>query len=252
MDERTRDSELEKLFATLLASAAVIFVAVAGAYFLRFGLGSHGFSQDSKDWAEFGEYMGGTLGGVFGLFAFLGLLITIVQQRTDSARSVKATLDAVTKAHSIETESRQKSILAIAEAANEHAKGIGNAFAEPDNPIVLFQVYDKTIIDGVVRALTDVPVHEIGSREGVLALLSLRDQFVFLGIAIEAFIAGPARHPEMKQALDTLMEPENGAQRLALSAQGRKILAGNVQVHLDRIRANYLALERALNQPIAD
>jgi hypothetical protein len=246
MDERTRDSEVEKVFAVLLASAFVIFGMVALAYFLRFGMGSPGFSRDSKDWAEFGEYMGGTLGSVFGLFAFVGLLITIAQQRRDNDRIVKATLDAVTKAHSIQTESQRRSILAIADAANEHAKRINNALAQPDNPIALYQVYDKTIVDGVVRALTDVPVHEVGSRDGILALLSLRDQFVFLGIAMEAYIAGPAKDPHMKQALDTLMEPADGKQRRDLVSTGKRVLADNVRVHLNKISENCQSLESSL------
>jgi hypothetical protein len=33
------------------------------------------------DWAEFGEYLGGTLGAAFGFLAFIGVLINIVLQR---------------------------------------------------------------------------------------------------------------------------------------------------------------------------
>jgi hypothetical protein len=40
-----------------------------------------GLSHDAEDWTKFGEYLGGTLGGIFGLLAFIGVLITIIQQR---------------------------------------------------------------------------------------------------------------------------------------------------------------------------
>ena len=130
MDENVRrESELERQLAIIFRGAVLIFGVVAGAYFLHFADWKQGLSQDPRDWAEFREYLGGTLGGIFGLFAFLGLLLTLVQQRAVSDRSVKATLDAVSKAHSIETESRRSSILAIAEAAYEHASRISDAIA---------------------------------------------------------------------------------------------------------------------------
>jgi hypothetical protein len=88
----------------------LVFAAVAGLYFWHFGPGSHGLSQNPSEWAEFGEYLGGTLGGIFGLFAFIGLLITIVRQRVDGERQVKATLDAVVRAHSIETGAKVPSV----------------------------------------------------------------------------------------------------------------------------------------------
>jgi hypothetical protein len=59
---------------------AVAFVAAilsVGLYFLRFGPGSHGLSTNTEDWARFGEYAG----GVLGIFAFIGVLVTIDLQR---------------------------------------------------------------------------------------------------------------------------------------------------------------------------
>src|SRR4030088_3208844 len=83
--------------------------------------------------------------------------------------------------------SRQKSILEIAEAGLVRAKRIGEAFAGPGSLEIsgfVYAVYNRTFIEGVVEALTNVPVHDIGSRDGVLALLSIRDQFRFLGTSI--------------------------------------------------------------------
>jgi hypothetical protein len=80
MDDQ-KDTGFDKLFVGLLGTALAVFLAAVGAYYLHLGLHA-GFSQNSKDWAEFGEYLGGTLGGFFGLLAFIGVLITIFQQRT--------------------------------------------------------------------------------------------------------------------------------------------------------------------------
>jgi hypothetical protein len=81
MDERKQESGMDKLFRAFALIAIVLFVGVAAAYFLRFAPGSSGFSRDPADWAEFGEYIGGTLGGAFGFLAFIGVLITVYQQR---------------------------------------------------------------------------------------------------------------------------------------------------------------------------
>src|ERR1700683_180421 len=93
MREVSQDVGMENLFTWFLVVAIVVFAGVAGLYLLHFASGSHGLSQNPADWAEFGEYVGGTLGGVFGLFAFIGLLITIARPRVDSERQGKRALN---------------------------------------------------------------------------------------------------------------------------------------------------------------
>jgi len=176
----------------------------------------------------------------------IGSIMAIVAAIVIGAYQSWATRKAVVDAQQLKEGASQRSIMAVADAAYSHAQRIGEAMEKPDEPIVLYQVYDKSIVDGVVRALTDAPVYEVGSRDGILALLSLRDQFVFLGIAIEAFIAGPAKDPHMRRALDTLMEPADGPQRMAVVKQGKTVLARNVSVHLDKIRDDYSSLKRVL------
>jgi hypothetical protein len=73
---------MDKLFRTLLNIGVLAFAITAGAFALRFAPGARGFSQNPTDWADFGAYLGGTLGAVFGLLAFIGVLITVYQQRT--------------------------------------------------------------------------------------------------------------------------------------------------------------------------
>src|SRR5437763_1990766 len=76
MTEDTR-----KLLTLFLAIAAGAVAVVLGAYFYAFGPGAWlTFSRDSEDWARFGEYVGGSLGAVFGLLAFGGVLFTIREQ----------------------------------------------------------------------------------------------------------------------------------------------------------------------------
>jgi hypothetical protein len=76
---------IEQIFRVGFLIAFVLLCLVLTLYFWRFslsqGLASHSFSKDSKDWAEFGEYVGGTLGGIVGILAFIGLLINLIYQR---------------------------------------------------------------------------------------------------------------------------------------------------------------------------
>lgn len=157
----------------------------------------------------------------------------------------------VSDAHRIEKQARQRSILAIAEAAHEHARRIGEAIsqAEPGRPLTLYRVYDKTIIDGMVRALTGVPVQEIGSRDGVLALLDLTNQFAFLGIAVESFI-NRWSDPKFRKPLEQF-GPDEREQRQSTADAHEKVLLTNVQLRLDQIRADYVSLRTAIDRDVA-
>jgi hypothetical protein len=241
VDEKEQEPGLDRLFVGMGAIAIVAVVVAAGTYYLYFGLGVWTFSREAKDWAEFGEYFGGTLGGIFGLLAFIGVLVSIARQRADNAKVIEATHSAVVAAHSMELESRRQSILAVAEAAEERAQRIDTAMEDPENTAPLYDVYDKTIIDGIVRALTDIPIHEIGSRDAVLALLSLRDQYVFLGVAVETFIAGPEGDILLRQALDSLGTDTKA--RIALRRKQKAQLARNVRQRVDWIGKQYRSLK---------
>jgi hypothetical protein len=82
MDGQGQETGMEKLFRGFFFLACGAFLIAAILYVARFAPGSRGFSQNPADWADFGEYLGGALGAIFGLFAFIGVLITIVQQRS--------------------------------------------------------------------------------------------------------------------------------------------------------------------------
>jgi hypothetical protein len=76
MTEDTR-----KLLTVFLGIAVVAVAIVLGAYFYVFAPRAwFTFSRDSEEWARFGEYVGGSLGAVFGLLAFGGVLFTIREQ----------------------------------------------------------------------------------------------------------------------------------------------------------------------------
>jgi hypothetical protein len=140
---------------------------------------------------------------------------------------------------------RQKTLLAIAEAGLVRAKQTGEVVARPD-PLnisdVLYVIYHQTNLDRIVKALTNLPAHEIGSRDAVMALLSLRDQFRLLGTSIEIFET-PIKDPV---AVKRLLELDEAERRQYLTGQ-QPILAKNVRDRLATIQRDYEALARALH-----
>lgn len=88
------DSTFYRFFRGSYIVAWAIFCGTLLAYFLNFGLGSHGFSKNPAAWAEFGEYVGGFLGGTFGLFALISVLMTLGFQRKQLQQlSAQSTID---------------------------------------------------------------------------------------------------------------------------------------------------------------
>lgn len=130
---------------------------------------------------------------------------------------------------------RRRSIVSVARAATEHARRIGDALDQGDpGHAMMYNVYDKTIVDGMVHALTNVPAHEVGSPDGVIALLALRDQFAFLGVQMEQYLAGPWKHEEIKRAIESCGDDQKAQSATIQSAE--KVLEGNVRTRLKQIQ----------------
>jgi len=79
---------------TIIATVATIllFGTVLGAYIIIFG-GS--LSEDHDVWAEFGSYIGGTLGAAFGALAFLVLVATLNLQQRELVNTSKTLNDQI-------------------------------------------------------------------------------------------------------------------------------------------------------------
>lgn len=195
----------------------------------------------SFDWHAIGKWFyeifssDGAPAWVQAVGALLALWIAIKVSRTavDHAADVK-----------------RQTIFAIAEAANVYAHTIREpldklVWLSNDGNYPLFQVYHPSVIEGIVRALQGAPMHELGSSKGVLAMLSLTGQMVFLGTAIEALLRGPSQHPEIAKTLASL-GPDDQQMRLQVCATGFSVLRSNVRVHLDQIDKDYEALKTSL------
>jgi hypothetical protein len=144
---------------------------------------------------------------------------------------------------------RQKGILAIAEAGLERAKQIGEAFAQPgplEISAIIYVIHQQTAIDGVVQALTNVRAHGIGSRDVVIALSRLQDQFRSLIASIE-ILETPIKDP---RALKRVLALDDAERRRYLTGL-RPVLDENVRDHITTIQRDYAALARALSHGAA-
>ena len=143
---------------------------------------------------------------------------------------------------------RQEDVLAIAGAGLARAQQIGETFAQPgplEISAIIYVIYQQTAIDGVVQALTDVPAHEIGSREAA-TLLSLRDRFRSLVTSMEIFET-PIKDP---RAIKRLLALDDAERRRYLTGL-QPVLDEIVRDRLATIQRDYAALARALSRGAA-
>ncbi len=144
---------------------------------------------------------------------------------------------------------KRKTIFAIAEAAHTHACNIRKAidvmgWNSGDNSQI-YAVYNKTIIDGVVKALQGVPMHELGSSKAVIAMLSLTDQMVFLGSSVETLLKDRHSNPVIRKMLENF-DKNDHVGRIEQATAVFSNLQDNVRRHLNIIDKDYESLKESL------
>jgi hypothetical protein len=136
-------------------------------------------------------------------FQAVGSIAAIVVAFLVGREQSKTALRAVTE----QQRERRDNIVAVAGAAAEHARRI-KAVLEQEDPghAKMYNIYDKTVVDGVVHALTAAPTHEVGSPDGVMALLALREQFALLSVHMERYLTDQAAGEVLKNNVRTRLE----------------------------------------------
>lgn len=67
----------------LLSAVTILAIIVTGLYFFQF---HNGLAKNPAHWANFGDYIGGTLGPIFAFMAFVMGLLTLDQMQKQSRR----------------------------------------------------------------------------------------------------------------------------------------------------------------------
>lgn len=106
--------------------------------------------------------------------------------------------------------------------------------------------FHQSIIDGLAGALSGIPVHELKSREGVIAMLTLRDQIVFLGRNIQTLLDGAWELPGMRPVLENARQahPDDPDSVAKLVRETERILANNALANVNQIRGCHAILAR--------
>jgi hypothetical protein len=145
---------------------------------------------------------------------------------------------------------KRQAMIAVAEAAYAHAKRIIDAIDASEverlnRSLHLYEVFDQSIIDGDIKALRDVPLHELGSRDSVVAMRQLTDQMLFFGQATQKFMDGQNKAAGFIEAVKSTGTDELN-QRPMLFDQQFSILAANARMRWREIDASFAVLKRTL------
>lgn len=106
-------------------------------------------------------------------------------------------------ADNLEIEKKRRAILSIGDVARERACLIRSLLPSDEGELAfehifpvqakLMTEYHSSISDGIVSAIKNIPIHEVGSTKAIIALQDLEVQFGFLDKDISNFIKGPMR-----------------------------------------------------------
>jgi hypothetical protein len=176
----------------------------------------------------------------------VGAVVAIFASYFIGRKQAKAALIAVNEAHRKAEQSRRKCITAIAEAAQKQVQKIEESLSKgtpADVRFALFVSYDKSIVVSMGNAIGNVPFHDVGSSDGVIALLMMRDQFVFLGKAMQALVDGTQPGSDASVGFKAIEDP---VQRKEAEALWYDVKIRNARNHMGRIREHYTEFVSAM------
>lgn len=144
---------------------------------------------------------------------------------------------------------RQRTIFSIAEAASEYAKNIRSAVEvvtdEPGSNLALYNIYNRQVTAGYIRALQSAPLHELASGRQVSAILGLTSHLVFLEDQVDKLMVSPSMHPTVAEQLRTMGDNHEGRQELVRVAI--RVLKGNAILQLNKIDEHFQELKRSMS-----
>ncbi|CKH76264.1 hypothetical protein [Achromobacter xylosoxidans] len=185
--------------------------------------------------------------GIGSILAIIGAVWAVsVQSRT--------TLDSVRKNLDWTEERQQRAVMAVVDAAKDRVDRILNAINSGDDwQRALLSSYARPIIDGIIGALRGFPAHQLPNGAVVTAFLLLQQHLIFFADNVDELIAGPWKHPEIKDVLEQARhtweasrKPEDREHMLSIVRVSNDALRQNVYTQADQIRIHVATLHAEL------
>lgn len=118
----------------------------------------------------------------------VGSIAAIVAAYFLGAAQVEAANHAAMAAERRAEGKRQSSILAIGAAIVSMVEELPNlAYNNKAGHLAVGLAYDKRIFDGLISALGNIPVHELGSAKAVESFFGIKNSLIALQVKIEKF-----------------------------------------------------------------
>ncbi|HDR8962519.1 TPA: hypothetical protein QDB13_000068 [Burkholderia vietnamiensis] len=192
------------------------------------------------------DFMAAWIQAVGSVAAIAGVVWTVERQSRDSLKAISAEAELAVR-------QRRLAAVSIVDAAMERAEQIRRIMQIPSVDELraeLYRTYDRSILEGLVRALQGIPLHEIGASKAIGELLLFTDQITFLANAIQRFLEGPledpAVGPDIKRYLDGPPDARPiGHEMLKVVIESYR---SNTMRHLDAMRNHYAGFSNALSK----
>ncbi|WP_155636543.1 hypothetical protein [Burkholderia multivorans] len=192
------------------------------------------------------EHMAAWIQAVGSIAAIGGVVWAVERQSRDSLKAISAEAELAVR-------QRRLAAVSIVDAAMERAEQIRRTMQIQnvnELHVELYRSYDRSILDGLVRALQSIPLHEIGASKAIGELLLFTDQITFLANAIQRFLDGPLRDPtvgpEIKRYLDGPADGRSIGQ--AMLTRAIELHRESAMQHLDAMRNHYAGFSNALSK----
>lgn len=142
----------KKVIGAIILIAVIVFIFIAGLYFYNF-FGA--LSSKQSAWADFGAYLGGTLGATFAFLSFSTLLLTLYLQKKELSTAIEALQKSV---DSQEAQKFETTFYSLLQLHNQTLKELRITDIE------LHCLFDNDPVRTNLHDLTDEEMSEIDSK----------------------------------------------------------------------------------------
>lgn len=214
----------KKFIGSIILVAVIVFLFIAGLYFYNF-FGA--LSSKQSAWADFGAYLGGTLGATFAFLSFSTLLLTLYLQKKELSTAIEALQKSV---DSQEAQKFETTFYSLLQLHNQTLKELQIADIE------LHCLFDNDPVRANLQDLTDEEISKFDPERL---------------ISIEEASKNPDEY--MKNLQETILTNVDLSQYFRVLYQLLKFIAkNNIKNESKSFDMKYLSVKEDLEEEIGD